>query len=110
MLEGFLGADVFKKGVNIYLNKFKYDNAETKDLWAALTQAAEESGQTVNVSRVMDTWTLQMGLPVVEVNYNGETGLATLRQKRFFGSQGAEKKAASVKDVSSPFAYVCNYK
>jgi aminopeptidase N len=53
----------------------------------------------------MDTWTLQMGLPVVEVQYNVVTGQAVLRQKRFFATPGAEKKAAVLK-ATSPFSCV----
>jgi len=106
MLEGFLGEIVFKEGVTQYLKKFEYDNAETKDLWASLTEAAKSAGQSVDVSRVMDTWTLQMGLPVVSVEYDQVNGKAVLKQKRFFASQGAEKKSVALKENSSPFGLV----
>lgn len=103
MLEGIVGEDVFKAGVTSYLRKFEYDNAVTKDLWAALTEAAEAAGQSIDVARVMDTWTLQMGLPVVDVTYDATTGRAVLRQKRFFATPNAEKKAATLK-ATSPFS------
>jgi aminopeptidase N len=103
MLEGIVGEDVFRAGVTLYLRKFEYGNAVTKDLWAALTEAAESAGQSIDVERVMDTWTLQMGLPVVDVQYNSITGRAILRQKRFFATPSAEKKAAALKETS-PFS------
>jgi len=105
MLEGIVGEDVFQAGVTLYLRKFAYGNAVTKDLWAALTEAAENAGQSIDVQRVMDTWTLQMGLPVVDVQYNFVTGRAVLRQKRFFATPGAEKKAATL-EATSPFSCV----
>ncbi|XP_059482028.1 glutamyl aminopeptidase-like isoform X2 [Neocloeon triangulifer] len=104
MLEGILGEDVFQKGVTKYLNRFIYDNAVTTDLWQSMTEAALEAQQSVDVTRVMNTWTLQMGLPVVEIKYNETTGIATLMQKRFFGSPGAEKKSLEV-PKSSPYGY-----
>ncbi|XP_050419244.2 puromycin-sensitive aminopeptidase [Patella vulgata] len=62
MLSDYLGAEDFRKGLNIYLSRHAYKNAETEDLWKAL---AESSGKPVK--NVMDTWTKQMGYPVLEV-------------------------------------------
>ncbi len=44
MLEQYLGADVFRKGISRYLKKHEYANTETSDLWDALQEA---SGQPV---------------------------------------------------------------
>lgn len=63
MLASFLGNDVFKKGLNIYLNRHKYANALTEDLWAALS---ETSGKPVK--ELMDHWTKQDGYPVLFVS------------------------------------------
>jgi aminopeptidase N len=38
MLATFLGEKSFRAGLHDYLNKFKYSNAKTADLWAALSQ------------------------------------------------------------------------
>ena len=80
MLEGFLGADAFQQGLQAYLRKHEYGNAETRDLWDAL---AEASGQPV--SSMMDTWTSQMGYPVLDVNTDRTDDGVTidLTQKRF---------------------------
>ena len=48
--------------MNAYLTKFKYQNAFTEDLWAAL-----ESASGKPVGDVMTTWTKQMGFPVIKV-------------------------------------------
>jgi len=77
MLEGFMGNENFRQGVVSYLKTFKYDNAETSDLWHHL----QGYGQGVNISRVMDTWTRQMGLPLLTVTRSGDT--LTVSQQRF---------------------------
>src|SRR3954470_3580007 len=33
MIEGYLGAETFRKGVNAYLEKFQYGNATSQDFW-----------------------------------------------------------------------------
>ncbi len=48
--------------MNLYLNKHKYSNTFTEDLWASLGEA---SGKPV--SEIMSTWTKQMGFPVLKV-------------------------------------------
>jgi puromycin-sensitive aminopeptidase len=62
MLEHFLGPETFRQGLNRYLSSHQYGNAETADLWSALEEA---SGQPV--TSIMDTWTKQMGYPVLRV-------------------------------------------
>lgn len=60
----------------------KYDNAEQDDLWSALTDQAHADGNLpsdLTVKTIMDTWTLQMGYPVVNVVLNGD-GTASLTQ------------------------------
>jgi len=60
MLEQYLGEEVFRDGIRLYLKKHSYANAITTDLWDALE---ENSGQPVR--NVMDTWILQGGVPLV---------------------------------------------
>jgi len=50
MLEDVLGRDVFFQGLQHYLHKFKFSNAETNDLWQCLTEQVQ-NGQ-VNLSKV----------------------------------------------------------
>lgn len=52
----------------------------------ALTEQAYADGvfnSEMSVKDIMDTWTLQMGFPVVEVLRNNEQNSATLTQKKF---------------------------
>lgn len=60
MLEQYLGADVFRDGIRLYLKRHSYANTVTTDLWDALE---EVSGQPVR--DMMNTWILQGGHPLV---------------------------------------------
>lgn len=44
----------------------KYSNAETKDLWEALTHVTD-SIVSVDIADMMDTWTNQVGFPYIEL-------------------------------------------
>lgn len=89
MLHSFIGDDNFKKGMNIYLERFSYSNAETEDLWEALEEA---SG--LPVKQIMPTWTKQKGFPILEVNHHWQDNNLVLKvsQRRFFvdGSKDQE--------------------
>lgn len=62
MLEQFIGADEFQRGLYQYLDKHSYSNAEGADLWEAM---ADSSGQ--DIPSMMDTWIKQVGYPVLEI-------------------------------------------
>uniref|UniRef100_A0A8C5LXC1 Aminopeptidase n=1 Tax=Leptobrachium leishanense TaxID=445787 RepID=A0A8C5LXC1_9ANUR len=64
-----------------YLKNFKFKNAKTDDFWESLAQA---SGKPVK--EVMDTWTRQMGFPVLEVQ-----SVNTVKQTRFLLDPNANK-------------------
>lgn len=42
MCENFLGKETFQLGLKGYLNEHKYGNAETDDLWAALSKQVRD--------------------------------------------------------------------
>jgi puromycin-sensitive aminopeptidase len=65
MLEEFLGPEIFRKGLQIYLSNNQYANARTEDLWKALE---ESSGQPVTT--IMNSWVKQTGYPVIDVITN----------------------------------------
>jgi tricorn protease interacting factor F2/3 len=76
MLEGYLGEEAFRRGVTDYLERFRYANARTADLWESLTLATGEP-----VAALMDPWLDRPGLPLVTARF-GEHGLE-LEQHRF---------------------------
>ncbi|XP_064646003.1 aminopeptidase N-like isoform X2 [Lineus longissimus] len=83
MMNFFLGESTFKKGVTNYLNANKYANAFHLELFDSLTQAALADNVNVNVTKVMNTWILQMGFPVITVTRDYVTGTAQATQKHF---------------------------
>ncbi|KAG8253900.1 hypothetical protein J6590_019565 [Homalodisca vitripennis] len=92
MMSYFLGKDVFRSGINKYLKRFEYHNAEQDDLWESLTTEANISSvlpTNLSVKDIMDTWTLQTGYPVVLIKREG--GRITVSQKRFLAVQPKEE-------------------
>ncbi|XP_072351999.1 glutamyl aminopeptidase [Scyliorhinus torazame] len=73
MLRDWMTPEEFQRGCQKYLSDHPFKNAKTDDFWKALT---EVSGKPVK--EVMDTWTRQMGFPVLTVE-----SISTVTQKRF---------------------------
>lgn len=88
MLENAIGDDKFRDGIHNYLNKYKYDNAVTKNLWDELQKITD-----INVQGIMDTWTVQMGYPVVNVKREGNKYILT--QKRFLADADSANQGPS---------------
>jgi aminopeptidase N len=83
MMIFFLGEPTFRKGMESYLKTLKFSNAVQDDLWHHLTMASNVSGSNINVKEVMDTWTLQMGYPLINLHRDYTKQVAHLMQKRF---------------------------
>ncbi|KAK7085111.1 hypothetical protein SK128_002659, partial [Halocaridina rubra] len=97
MLENFMGPDEFRKGVRNFLRRFKYANAITQDLWDELEKV---SAAKLDISRIMDTWTRQMGYPVLSVKKAiANSNKLEVRQSRFL----LDPTAVSADD--SPYNY-----
>jgi puromycin-sensitive aminopeptidase len=77
MIEGYLGEEIFQKGVRLYLERFRESNATAADFWRALD---ETSGQ--DVTRIASVWINEPGHPIVELRLIG-TNRIGLRQRRF---------------------------
>lgn len=114
MLHNYIGDDDFRKGMSDYLNKFKYQNARTEDLWDSLEAASSKP-----VRDVMTSWTQQKGYPVISVSQaqDGVNRVLNLSQEKFVsnGILPDEEKAyqwmvpISVISSSSPNASVLDH-
>ncbi|KAM6220503.1 glutamyl aminopeptidase [Rhynchocyon petersi] len=93
MLQDWITPEDFQKGCQIYLKKYKFQNAKTSDFWGALEEASKKP-----VKDVMDTWTIQMGYPVLTVKDK-----TSIIQKRFL----LDSKANS-SQPHSPLGYTWN--
>eukprot|EP01128_Nolandella_sp_AFSM9_P006961 TRINITY_DN3696_c0_g1_i1.p1 TRINITY_DN3696_c0_g1~~TRINITY_DN3696_c0_g1_i1.p1 ORF type:complete len:936 (+),score=187.43 TRINITY_DN3696_c0_g1_i1:22-2829(+) len=82
----------FQVGLRNYLLDHAEANAETADLWAALSEASE-----LDVAELMSTWTLKMGFPLVKLSESD--GKWTVDQHGF-----------GVKDASPLWSVPIHYK
>ncbi|MGH7985458.1 MAG: M1 family metallopeptidase [Candidatus Binataceae bacterium] len=79
MLEQYLGAEEFRRGISLYLRQHEYANTETGDLWDALEHATHEP-----VRKMMDSWVFQQGFPIVSASAMDGGRALELTQQRFF--------------------------
>jgi puromycin-sensitive aminopeptidase len=81
MIEGYLGEDVFREGVRIYLKRHAEANASADDFWHALDEA---SGQ--DVTGIANAWIKEPGHPLVDIRTRRTTGGIDLdlSQTRYF--------------------------
>ncbi|MBI5355725.1 MAG: M1 family metallopeptidase [Candidatus Aenigmarchaeota archaeon] len=79
MIESYLGAETFRKGVSMYLSAHKYGNARAEDLWDNLAKAS-----SVPIREVMKSWVNQEGYPIVHAEFKGALEMS---QKRFVFGQ-----------------------
>lgn len=77
MFESFVGAENFRKGVQLHLNRYAYRNATAEDFFASVAQA---SGNT-DVVPALRSFTDQTGVPLVTVRESA-AGI-TLLQSRY---------------------------
>uniref|UniRef100_A0A674PFZ0 Aminopeptidase n=1 Tax=Takifugu rubripes TaxID=31033 RepID=A0A674PFZ0_TAKRU len=94
MLEDWMGKENFRDGCRKYLKDFYFKNAKTANFWESLTDV---SG--LPVADVMDTWTKQMGYPVLDLSISESS--AKLSQKRFLLDLTADTR-----NLTSPFGLV----
>lgn len=108
MLHDWVGDVKFRDGLRLYLNRHKYGNTCTRDLWAALE---EKSG--LPVARVMSTWTKQKGFPLVTVSESQRTAdssYLTLSQKKFTanGTLSLQERKGEQRNVCALSASLAN--
>jgi puromycin-sensitive aminopeptidase len=87
MIEGYLGAAVFRDGIRRYMRRHAGGNATADDLWRALGEA---SGQPVLA--LAQAWIGRPGFPLVRAGLAGAT--LRLTQRRFFSRPGDADVAA----------------
>lgn len=95
MIEGYVGPEVFRKGVNAYLEKHAYSNTSAEDFWNQMAATSEKP-----VDQIMTGFTQQPGAPLITVKSACSTKVVkksmfgkkeshstqvTLSQQRFFG-------------------------
>jgi aminopeptidase N len=77
MIEGFVGADKFRKAVQLHLTRHSYGNATAADFYQALSDATRQPALVQAMRSFID----QPGVPVIDVVRKG--GQLELTQTRF---------------------------
>lgn len=95
MLASFIGRDAFRKGMEIYLNRHRYQNACTEDLWRALQEGSGVDCQAImqkwcRLERVRCRWTQEPGYPILRIEEH--EGKITSYQERFFSNPTVPKE------------------
>ncbi len=85
MLERYLGSEVFREGILLYMRRHRERHASASDLWTALSEVADQP-----IEKILAPWTLQTGYPLVRVERDDGDGrdAIRLRQERFQAGVG----------------------
>ena len=67
-LEEMIGADAFRKGLQAYLNKYAYGNADWDELLAVMQEQTQESLDPWDRS-----WIKSPGMPVLDMRHEGDS-------------------------------------
>ncbi|CAK0857729.1 unnamed protein product [Prorocentrum cordatum] len=85
MVHGFLGHDLFRAGLVLYMRRHAYGNTDSADLWSCWEEVSDQP-----VRAMMQSWTLQQGFPLLTVGESGSLrGQLSVRQ-RWFLADGSE--------------------
>ncbi|MHA2330225.1 MAG: M1 family metallopeptidase, partial [Candidatus Hodarchaeales archaeon] len=76
MIQGYLGEEKFKKGIQYFLNKHKFECVESSAYWQGIENATGEP-----ISDMMKTWIYQSGYPLLTVRKSGNH--LSIEQSRF---------------------------
>lgn len=88
MLHEYLGAEIFRDGLRLYLKRHAYGNTDTVDLWTALEEVSKKP-----VKDFMSAWTSQSGYPIVHATIG--TDKLELKQERFYLNSLAAKDSST---------------
>ncbi|XP_051924775.1 endoplasmic reticulum aminopeptidase 1b [Hippocampus zosterae] len=118
MLKNFLTPDVFEVGILRYLKRYSYKNTANSHLWESLTNVCNLNdlpgaptkqkefcskrilpsgenydGEKLNIKTVMDTWTLQKGFPLVNIDLKSRKLILTQQHYLMTEPEPATTKA-----------------
>jgi aminopeptidase N len=85
MIEAYVGKDLYRKGVNEYLQAHAYGNATGEDFWGTMTRVTGKP-----VDKIMKSFIDYPGAPVITVKSTCSGGVTkvTLAQERFNPDMG----------------------
>ncbi|MBX9685149.1 MAG: M1 family metallopeptidase [Candidatus Obscuribacterales bacterium] len=87
MLEQYVGEELFRQGIALYMARHAYGNTRGEDLWAALSETSKQ-----DVAKIMEGWVYKPGFPVLSVSTGDTAGSIVLSQSPFkFLSQAVDQ-------------------
>ncbi|XP_051544822.1 thyrotropin-releasing hormone-degrading ectoenzyme-like [Myxocyprinus asiaticus] len=93
MLANVMGQPLFQRGLNDYLMTHMYGNAARDDLWNKMSEVMQREGKDINITLLMDHWTLQMGYPVVTISKNNSlNNIISISQEHFVYDTDAKSR------------------
>lgn len=99
MLESWMEVKkpgTFSSGLQSYIQRYKYGNARTEDLWRALDLAYDGASGGNVIENIMDTWIFQPGYPIVTAKWHMHPNQST--------SSSSDSSDAAVLELSqAPF-------
>lgn len=84
MIETYMGEENFTKGIQNFLKRYKYSNADGNDFWNTLEQESSE----VPIKTIAQKWIEKPGYPIITACF--KNGKLLLRQERFLLSNIAD--------------------
>jgi aminopeptidase N len=100
--------DWFFSRMTIYLNKHKYSNADTKNLWMSIDEFDADGKAKMGVEETMSRWTDQPGYPVVILSPTNNGMM--IRQERFLYNHYTKSEEIQEMETNQtwwiPFTYM----
>jgi aminopeptidase N len=81
MVEHYIGPEVFRAGVKLYLEKYAYGNATAEDFWNTLSQVSNQP-----MDKIMGSFVDQPGAPMISLHSHCSGGKTIIEatQERFY--------------------------
>lgn len=74
MLYEYIGEDLFKQSIRVYLKRYQYKNTTTEDLWSCFNETTHQ-----DISSLMNSWLEISGHPVVDIDLANENNKWVLK-------------------------------
>ncbi|XP_030032733.2 membrane alanyl aminopeptidase-like [Manduca sexta] len=106
MMHHLMGDDAFKRGLNVYLNNNRFGSGYPRLMYSALEEGVAHANQAMsaypnlNVTDIMASWISQPGHPLLTVNINYNTRVASLHQKRYYANSSISSEEVYMIPIS----------
>jgi len=101
MLRHYIGDDIFKKSLKLYLERYSYKAVETDDLRKTLEELSD-----VNLQQFFNQWIYRAGHPELEIEYS----IVEKKVKNNFNSELKIKITQVQEDSDIPFEFPLEFK